>query len=69
MVVCRQAGAEIEFGGVMAPPSNPGCIQAVSLVQSAAAARAAAEVVLGGHIETGAVTEGPGLEVEHATMT
>lgn len=68
-MVRRQRGAEIEFGGVLAPPSNPACIQAVSLVQSAAATRAAAEVVLGGHIETGAVTEGPGLEVEHATMT
>jgi len=42
---------------------NPDCIQAVSLVQSAAAARAAAEVVLRGHIEAGAVTEGPGRRV------
>jgi hypothetical protein len=69
VVVCGSAGAEKRIGGVTAPPNYPDCIQAVSLVQLAAATRAVAEVVLGGHSETGAVTEGPGLEVEHATIT
>lgn len=60
----RQKDAGIKSGH----PSKPRLHKAVSLVQSAAATRAAVVSARTTDLsETGAVTEGPGLEVDHAT--
>ena len=48
---------------ISAVNETPAASRPCSLVQPAATARVAAEVVLGGHVETGAVTEGPGRRV------
>jgi hypothetical protein len=58
VVVCGSACTEKRIGGVNAPPSNPGCIQAVSLVQSAATERVAGLSSQGGPNYPAAGTEG-----------